>query len=254
MKASVVIPARWKSERLPGKMLADLGGKPLLWHTWSRVCRMKRAHEVIVAVDDRRVFEEVKRWGGEAVMTEERCESGTERIVSILGRLKGDMILNVQGDECFIDADLLDELVGKWHEGEPDIITPVYRIRKQEDLENPGNVKVVVADDGRALYFSRSPVPYCRGVERADWVSQHEFWWHLGIYGYRRDVLEGYEKLPKSRLEEVEKLEQWRYLEAGYKIVVFETDYHEMAVDTVEDLEKARGLMLKPKFKEEVRV
>lgn len=245
MKVSVVIPARWKSERLPGKMLADLGGRPLLWHTWSRVCRMNRALEVIVAVDDKNVLEEVERWGGRAIMTDEKCESGTERIVSILEKLKGDMILNVQGDECFIDANLLDKLVLKWYEDEPDIITPVYRIKKQEDLENPGNVKAVVGGDGRAIYFSRSPVPHLRGVDKVDWVTQHDFWWHLGIYGYRRDVLEQYEKLPESYLEKVEKLEQLRYLEAGYKIIAFETDYHELAIDTIEDLEKARGLILK---------
>lgn len=249
MKVSVVIPARWKSERLPGKMLADLGGRPLLWHTWSRVCRMTRAKEVIVAVDDREVFEEVQRWGGNAVMTDEKCESGTERIFSILEKLKGDMILNVQGDECFIEARLLDKLVENWAAREPDIITPVYRIRKEEDLENPGNVKVVVAANGRAMYFSRSPVPYLRGVGRSDWINRHPFWWHLGIYGYRRDVLAAYKELPRSHLEEVEKLEQLRYLEAGYQIEVFETDYHEMAVDTAEDLEKARELLLKSSVK-----
>lgn len=249
MKVSVVIPARWKSERFPGKMLADLGGRPLLWHTWSRVCQMNRAKEVIVAVDDKEVYDEVQRWGGNAVMTDEKCESGTERMFSIMERLKGDMILNVQGDECFIEASLLDKLVERWGVREPDIITPVYRIRSLEDLENPGNVKVVIAGEGRALYFSRSPVPYLRGVDRSDWINRHEFWWHLGIYGYRRDVLAAYDALPRSRLEEVEKLEQMRYLEAGYQIEVFETDYHEMAVDTVEDLERAREIILKSLIK-----
>lgn len=249
MKVSVVIPARWKSERFPGKMLADLGGKPLLWHTWSRVCRMTRAQEVLVAVDDKKIFEEVQRWGGNAIMTDESCESGTERMFSILEKLKGDMILNVQGDECFVDPRLLDQLVEHWSIRKPDIITPVYKIRRREDLENPGNVKVVVAGNGRALYFSRSPVPYLRGVDMADWVDKQDFWWHLGIYGYRRDVLAAYKKLPKSSLEEMEKLEQLRYLEAGYAIEVFETNYHEIAVDTVDDLEKARDLILKNQVK-----
>lgn len=245
MKVSVVIPARWKSERLPGKMLADLGGRPLLWHTWKRVCRMNRATEVIVAVDNKKIFEEVQRWGGKAVMTDEKCESGTERIFSILEKLEGDMIVNVQGDECFVQASLLDQLVENWSIKQSAIITPVCRIRTREDLENPGNVKVVVAANGRALYFSRSPLPHLRGVEMADWVNKYPFWWHLGIYGYRRDVLAAYKELSKSYLEDVEKLEQLRYLEAGYQIDVFETQHHTMAVDTAEDLEKARELILK---------
>ncbi len=245
MKVSVVIPARWKSERLPGKMLADLGGRPLLWHTWSRVCRMNRATEVIVAVDNKIIFEEVQRWGGKAIMTDEACESGTERIFSILEKLRGDMILNVQGDECFVEASLLDQLVENWSIKQSAIITPVCRIHTREDLENPGNVKVVVAGNGQALYFSRSPLPHLRGVDMADWVSKHPFWWHLGLYGYRRDVLAAYNQLPKSHLEDAEKLEQLRYLEAGYEIDVFETRYHTMAVDTVQDLEKARALILK---------
>lgn len=249
MKVSVVIPARWRSERLTGKMLADLGGKPLLWHTWSRVCRMRRADEVIVAVDDRNVFEEVQGWGGKAIMTDEKCESGTERIFSILGKLKGEMILNVQGDECFIDASMLDKLVETWREDEVDIITPVYRFCRYEDLENPSNVKVVVGRDGRALYFSRSPVPYIRGVDVREWIERHDFWWHVGVYGYRRETLAGYGQLPKSSLEEAEKLEQLKFLEAGYKIKVMETNYHAIAVDTKEDLEKARQLILKEKEK-----
>lgn len=245
MSVSVVIPARWKSERLPGKMLADLEGRPLLWHTWDRVCQMKLAREVIVAVDDQDVFNEVKSWGAKVVMTDERCQSGTERIFSILNQLKGDMILNVQGDECFIDWKMLDKMVEAWKKSEPDIITPVYRFKNWEDVVSSSNVKVVIGDKGKALYFSRSPIPHVRGIDPIKWIERHAFWWHVGVYGYRRNVLASYEKLRKSSLEEVEKLEQLRFLEAGFEIQVLETDYHAVSVDTLEDLEKARKLILR---------
>lgn len=244
MSVSVVIPARWKSERLPGKILADLGGRPLLWHTWKKVCQMKCADEIVIAVDSREVFEEVKNWGARVLMTDERCKSGTERIYSILNQLKGDMILNVQGDECFIDPDMLDKMVKLWRKNETDIITPVYRFKRWEDVANASNVKVVVGDSGKALYFSRSPIPHVRGIDPEKWLEKHTFWWHIGVYGYRRETLAGYEKLPKSMLEEVEKLEQLRFLEAGFQIQVMETDYHAVSVDTLEDLEKARKLIL----------
>lgn len=245
MSVSVVIPARWKSERLPGKILADIAGRPLLWHTWDRVCQMRLAREVIIAVDHKEVFDEVRSWGAKVVMTDEKCESGTERTFSILNQLKGDMILCVQGDECFIDWKLLDKVVEVWHKNETDIITPVYRFKNWSDVESTSNVKVVVNSSGRALYFSRSPIPHVRGMDPHNWLEKHPFWWHIGVYGYRREVLANYAKLPKSDLENVEKLEQLRFLEAGFHIQVVETDYHELSVDTLNDLEKARKAMLK---------
>ncbi len=245
MSVSVVIPARWKSERLPGKILADIAGKPVLWHTWDRTCQMQLAREVVIAVDDKDVFNEVRTWGAKVVMTDEKCQSGTERAFSILNQLKGDMILIVQGDECFVDWRLLDNMVKAWQENETDIITPVYRFKNWSDVEDSGNVKVVVNENGRALYFSRSPIPHVRGVNPLDWLEKHPFWWHIGVYGYRREVLAHYAKLPRSSLEEIEKLEQLRFLEAGFHIQVMETDYHELSVDTLKDLEKARKIMLK---------
>lgn len=244
MEVSIVIPARWKSERLPGKMLADLDGKPLLWHTWSRVCKMNRADEIKIAVDTRELFEEARKWGANVIMTDEQCQSGTERIFSILDDLKGDLILNVQGDECFIDPGVLDQLVEKWSRHESDIITLVNRFQNFEDLINTSNVKVVVSYDGRALYFSRNPIPYVRDVDPTEWLEKHTFWWHIGVYGYRRETLANYGKLPKSNLEEIEKLEQLRFLEAGFQINVVETDYHSLSVDTLGDLEKARKIIL----------
>ncbi|PWU07035.1 MAG: 3-deoxy-manno-octulosonate cytidylyltransferase [Verrucomicrobia bacterium] len=245
MSVSVVIPARWKSERLPGKMLADLGGRPLLWHTWNRVCQMKLAREVVIAVDHQDVFNEVKKWGAQVVMTDEKCQSGTERIFSILDQLKGDMILNVQGDECFVDWKMLDKMVEAWRERDTDILTPVYQFKNWKDVEDSSNVKVVVGEKGRALYFSRSPIPHIRGIDPFQWIEKHPFWWHIGVYGYKREVLEKYGKLPRSSLEEVEKLEQLRFIEAGFEIRVMETDYHAVSVDTAEHLEEARKLILK---------
>lgn len=243
MKVSVVIPARWKSQRLPGKMLANLGGKPVLQHVWERVMRMKGCDEVIIATDNEAVFNAVESWGGTAKMTSEACESGTERVASIIDELQGDFILVVQGDECFIEPDLLEKMVHHFKIRGGDIITPVCRIKEEEILQCPNCVKAVVSGQGKALYFSRSPVPYFRGVPMERWLDYADYWWHVGVYGYKRSVLENYNALKPSRLEQIEKLEQLRFLEAGYEISVVEAPKHLLAVDTQEDLERAEELL-----------
>jgi len=241
---SIVIPARWESKRLPGKILSDLGGKSLLRHTWERVTQVKRACEVVVAVDNDRVKAEVESWGGVAVMTDPKCASGAERIASIVSDLMGDFIINVQADECFIETKLLYDMIERWDITGADIITPVTRIDSDMDLKDPSVVKVVLGQDGRALYFSRSPIPFIRDICEEDWLKKHNFWGHIGVYGYARRVLEEFERLGKSLLEEVEKLEQLRFLDGGYCIQTFETEYHALAVDTQNDLERARELIL----------
>lgn len=240
MKVSAVIPARWASQRLPGKVLVDLGGRPLLWHTWDRVRQMEFADEVVVAVDDKQVQKAVEGWGGRAIMTDPNCISGTERIASIVDQLKGDFILNVQADQCFIETYLLDEMVSCWKETEGHIITPVYRIMRMEDLLNPSVVKAVINGKGKALYFSRSPIPCVRDVAQEEWLHKHPFWWHYGVYGYARGVLKKYFDLPESILEKIEMLEQLRFLEAGYCIQTLETKHNSIEVNTPEDLIVAR--------------
>ena len=246
MNVSVVIPARLASTRLPRKVLADLGGKPVLRHVWERVARMKRATEILVATDSEEVAAATAEWGGQYVMTSPDCRSGTERIASILDGLKGQFILNVQGDEPFIDPVLLDALVERFANYGGDVVTPVYPIRELATLTNPAVVKVVRGADGRAWYFSRSPIPHVRGVPIEEWPARGLHWGHLGVYGYARSKLAVYATLPESPLEGIEALEQLRFLEAGWRIQTVETDYHVVAIDTLEDLIRARSLLASP--------
>jgi len=243
VNAAAVIPARLASTRLPGKVLADICGKPLIQHVWEQVSQAKNIDSVIVATDSPEVVRVVSGWGGKAILTDPACQSGTERIASILDQFEGDLILNVQGDEPLVDPGMLEALVAGWMAAPSDLITPVYRITSVEDLTNPNIVKVARAQDGRALYFSRSPIPYVRDWPQEEWLERQAFWGHIGVYGYRRSVLSKYAELPASPLQKAESLEQLRFLEAGYSIYAVETTYRSIAVDTLEDLEKVRQIM-----------
>lgn len=241
MKVSIVIPARLASSRLSRKILRPLAGQPLLKHTWERALKATSAHEVIIAVDDIEVKDLVEGWGATAILTDPNYSSGTERIVSILDQIKGDFIINLQADEPFINPSLLDDLVA--YSANSDIITPIYKFKTLEDLESPNNPKVVIDQAGNALYFSRSVIPYIRGVEKDQWLTHNDFWWHIGVYGYQRHVLENYHALPSSKLEVLEKLEQLKFLDAGYKIKTIESFEHFLSVDTQADLDKAEQLL-----------
>ena len=243
MKSIAVIPARLASSRLPRKVLADICGKPLIQHVWERVSHAKNVDRVIVAADSQEVARVVEGWGGLALLTDPACQSGTERIASILSQLDADLILNVQGDEPLVDPAMLDALVDRWRQVPCDLITPVYRITEPEDLSNPNIVKVARAQDGRALYFSRSAIPYVRDWPLESWLEHQDFWGHIGVYGYRREVLAQYADLPSSPLQKAESLEQLRFLEAGYTFQTVETTYHSIAVDTQADLEKVRQIL-----------
>lgn len=224
-------------------MLADIHGHLLIWHVWNRVRQAQRIAAVYVATDSDEVRAIVEGWGGRALMTSPDCQSGTERIASCIDRLDADLILNVQGDEPLIDPTMLDALIARWEAAPADLITPVFQIHSPDELHNPNIVKVVRTASGEALYFSRSPIPYVRDVPEADWLDRQTFWGHIGVYGYRRPVLEAYPTLPASPLEQAERLEQLRFLEAGYRFQTVETDYRPIAVDTAEDLEKVRELL-----------
>lgn len=242
MKSIAVIPARLGSTRLPGKILAEIQGKPMLWHVWSRVCKVSRLDAVAVATDSDLIADEVRSWGGTAYLTNPECRSGTERIASLLPQLEGDFILNVQGDEPLIDADMIDALVQRWVEDQPELVTPVYRITTLEELINPNVVKVARTSRGQALYFSRQPIPFVRDLPVDKWLNATPYWGHVGVYGYRRDLLEIYTILPESKLEGVEKLEQLRFLDAGYAFQTIETNYRPAAVDTQADLDLVRSV------------
>jgi 3-deoxy-manno-octulosonate cytidylyltransferase (CMP-KDO synthetase) len=245
LKAIVVIPARLASSRLPNKVLADIGGHPMLWHIYHRCLQASKASEIHIATDSEEVSKVVQSWGGKVWMTDSNCVSGTERIVTILDKLEADIIVNVQGDQPLIDPDFINQLIEIFEKTTPlpDIVTPVCAIN-DDKIFDPHLVKVTRRHDGYALYFSRQPIPYSRDVvETKNWAISTTFWGHVGIYGYRRQVLEEYYSLPESPLENAEKLEQLRFLQAGKSIFTFMTDHYPISVDTQDDLDQVRAII-----------
>jgi 3-deoxy-manno-octulosonate cytidylyltransferase (CMP-KDO synthetase) len=246
MRVVAVIPARLGSTRLSRKVLRDIAGRPMLWHVFQSVRRATMIDELLVATDSHEVVAAVEQWGGRVVMTSPRCRCGTDRIASILDRLEGDFVINIQADEPLMHPDLVDSLVRRWVERQSRIITPVYRITSLDELENPSVVKVVRSASGRAIYFSRAPVPFLRDVPRTLWLSSAVYWGHVGAYGFAPSVLSVYGSMPPSPLEELERLEQLRLVEAGYEIDTIETTYRPIGVDTLEDLLEVRRRFLRP--------
>jgi 3-deoxy-manno-octulosonate cytidylyltransferase (CMP-KDO synthetase) len=244
MSVTIAIPARLASTRLPRKVLLDLGGKPVVQRVWERVKKMRSADRVVVLADGTEVAAAARAFGAEVLLTAPECPSGTARLVSVLDQLAGDFFLNVQGDEPCIEPDLLDALVSRWRETQCELVTAVARITDAAKLTNPNVVKVVRGENGRAVYFSRSPVPFRRGVPVADWLADGTvpYWSHIGVYGYARATLADYAALPVTRIEQIESLEQLRFVEHGKVFQTVETDYHPVSIDTAEDLEKARAL------------
>ncbi|MDR3117208.1 MAG: tRNA uridine-5-carboxymethylaminomethyl(34) synthesis enzyme MnmG [Puniceicoccales bacterium] len=238
---SIAIPARLASSRLPGKLLADLGGKPVLRHVWERAVAVSAVGRVYVLTDSEEIRTAVESWGGTCSMTPSTCASGSERIAAALPRLEGDFIINIQGDEPFFSKDLIDCLVRRTREKvDFSLLTPVFPLSNGESLFDPSVVKVVRCHDGRALYFSRQPIPYLRGVEPAQWHRHHSYLGHMGIYCYPRAVLESLSSLPASPLSDGECLEQLRLLEAGATIQTILAEEQTISIDTAEDLERAR--------------
>lgn len=251
----VIIPARFHSTRFPGKVLVPLNGKPLIQHVYEKASGAARADAVYVATDHRGVVEAVEAFGGRAVMTAEGLRSGTDRIAEALGLLEArgggstpwDVIVNVQGDEPLVRADMVDALVDLMADRRASIGTLAKRIEDVEDITNPNTVKVVFDREGFALYFSRSPIPYYRdlfaGRDLAGTPPDPAaaiMFRHVGLYAYRREALLKFTSLPVSRLEEAEKLEQLRALEHGLAIKVGETAHATIGVDTPEDLERVQ--------------
>lgn len=247
MKTIIVIPARLASSRLPNKVLAEIGGQPMLWHVYQRCLKVTKAKAIHIATDSAEVARLVRGWGGQVWLTDPACESGTARIVSILDKLEGDIIVNVQGDQPFLDPKVIDQLIAVFERTIPlpDIATPACLLTNDRIFDS-NVVKVVMRYDGYALYFSRNPIPYVRDVEATQWLNMTSFWGHIGIYGYRRQVLEEYDSLPDSPLEQAEKLEQLRFLQAGKSIFIVETSQFPLSVDTPTDLEKARAIYRSP--------
>lgn len=242
MKTIVVIPARLASTRLPNKVLLDIAGQSMLWHVYNRC--LQAVDEVHIATDSEEVMQLVQSWGGNVWMTG-ACVSGTERIVSILDKLAADIIINVQADQPLIEPTLINQLVEVFENTNPlpDIVTPICLINDNHKLFDPNLVKVTRRHDGYALYFSRSPIPYVRDLDQDDWLNNGQFWGHVGIYAYKRQVLENYHLLPDSDLENMEKLEQLRFLQAGKNILTVTTNKPPLSVDTDYDLSIVRKLI-----------
>ncbi|MBN1478587.1 3-deoxy-manno-octulosonate cytidylyltransferase [Candidatus Sumerlaeota bacterium] len=238
-----VIPARHASTRLPGKPLALLAGKPLVQHVWERASRARSIDRLVVATDTEAIREAVEAFGGVAMLTPVDCPSGTDRAAVVAREFPdAEIILNIQGDEPLLDPAVLDEAVDALRAAPwAAVATAVTPIHRREDFESPHVVKAVVGEEGRALYFSRSPVP-SRARTQPGWG---EPWGlkHLGLYVFRREALLGFASRAPALLEETEKLEQLRFLSAGEGIVVIETSHDAIGVDTPEDLAEAERLL-----------
>lgn len=236
MKAIGIIPARYKSSRFEGKPLADILGKPMIQRVYERAIKATTLNRVIVATDDERIFEAVKRFGGEVVMTSADCATGTDRVAEVVKNLDCEIVANVQGDEPILCPEMIDEMITPMI-NEPciDVGTLMELIESEADYLNRNVVKVVVDKDGFALYFSRSPIP---GGRTGKWHEKLASYRHVGLYAYRKEALLSFVSLPPAMYEQAEGLEQLRFLENGYKIKVTQTKYSSIGVDTPKDLEK----------------
>jgi len=245
MKFLAVIPARYASTRFPGKPLAMIDGTSMVMRVYLQAKKAACFDEVVVATDDRRIFDHVTEQGGKVLMTSPDHPSGTDRVFEAAMHLIAEgadmhdhIVINIQGDEPFIDPAAIDSLASCFQERDICIATLVKKISSEEELFNPDTVKVIAGKDRRALYFSRSAIPFARGADRGGWLSSTSFYKHIGIYGYRADTLKEITTLEPSGLEKAEGLEQLRWLEHGYTIFTKETDYESLSVDSPGDLSK----------------
>ncbi|WP_419701899.1 3-deoxy-manno-octulosonate cytidylyltransferase [Mucilaginibacter sp. NFX135] len=241
MKTLGIIPARYASSRFPGKPLVDIGGKSMIQRVYEQAKKCRSLNEVVVATDDDRIFSHVQAFGGVAVMTADTHQSGTDRCAEVaLLHPEHDVIINIQGDEPFIDPEQIGKLATCFTDKDTPLATLIKRIKTEEELFNTNSPKVVVNKLSEAVYFSRSALPHIRGEEPENWLEFYTFFKHIGIYGYRADVLQQITKLPVSPLEKAESLEQLRWIENGYRIKVAETELETYAVDVPEDLLKLK--------------
>lgn len=235
-----IIPARFASSRFPGKPLADIGGKTMIERVYSQAKKSGCLSDVIVATDDKFILEKVKSFNGKACLTSPDHPSGTDRCAEVIDMLKinCDAIVNIQGDEPFIDPGQIDLLCSCFDDPRTDLATLIKKIDDPGILLNPNAPKVIVDHEQFAIYFSRHPVPFVRGVSEDKWLEKHAFYQHIGIYGYRERVLKEITRLPPSSLEKAESLEQLRWLEHGYKIKTAITPFDTIAIDTPQDLDR----------------
>ena len=234
MNIVAVIPARYAATRFAGKLMQLLGNKPIIRHVYDNTVATGLFNDVFVVTDSDIIYNEINLNNGKVIMSRKEHESGSDRIAEAVAEMNVDVIVNVQGDEPFIKKEPLQKLVRLFDDTDVQVASLMRKISKEEAV-NPNNVKVVTDGTGNALYFSRSIIPYQR-----DEKIVSAYFLHVGVYAYKKDALMSFTKWPQSSLEKIEKLEQLRYLENGIKIRMAETDYNNIAIDTPEDLEKAK--------------
>jgi 3-deoxy-manno-octulosonate cytidylyltransferase (CMP-KDO synthetase) len=240
-----IIPARFASSRYPGKPLIDIRGKSMIRRVYEQAKKSHSLDRVVVATDDDRIYQHVLSFGGEVLMTSSEHPSGTDRCWEALVQLPENYqyIVNIQGDEPFIDPSQIDLLGGLLVDGKTELATLVIAVENHELLVDPGEAKVVLNVDMEALYFSRLPIPYLKGVNPARWTAHHIYYRQVGMYAYRRDVLERITALEVSSLEKAESLEQLRWLENGFRIKCGVTTFESHCIDSPEDVEKVLRIM-----------
>ena len=247
MKKIAIIPARYASSRFPAKPLALLKGKPMVMWVYDAVKQSELFDRVIIATDDQRIESCVKTYGADVAMTSSELSCGTQRCEAVLSMLesqgeKYDLVVNVQGDEPLISSGQLAKVLGLFDEEKCQIATLAKKIERLEELQSPNCVKLVKSDK-KAIYFSRSIIPFQRGIKQEDYLQYHTYYEHIGLYGYRADVLHSIVRLQASLLETAESLEQLRWLENGFDISVAETEFESIGVDTPEDLERINEIL-----------
>lgn len=256
IKVLAVIPARYSSTRLPGKPLALINDKPMIQWVYESAKKCPFIDRVIVATDDVRIFDIVKNFGGEAMMTSPNHKSGSDRVAEVAKKVSSDIVINVQGDEPMITPKILSKIIQEFYKDKyVNVVTPICKLEYISELFNPNFVKVVVDKNGFAMYFSRSIIPFIRDnfdlqkqnfvIKDNNFIDKGIFFRHIGIYGYRRNFLFKFLSLPQGKLEKLEKLEQLRILEHGYKIKTILVEDSPVSVDTSEDLERVRRIFSK---------
>jgi 3-deoxy-manno-octulosonate cytidylyltransferase (CMP-KDO synthetase) len=241
---AAIIPARYASSRFPGKPLVEIKGKTMIQRVYEQTSKSKLVSNVVVATDDKRIYDHVLSFGGTAVMTAADHPSGTDRCWDALQQLEGEYkyVINVQGDEPFIESEQIDELATVLQDGTTELATQMIAVDSAEMLFDKGEVKIVLNSNNEALYFSRMVIPFIKGVEEKDWHTHHNYFRHVGMYAYRADILEAITKLPVSSLEKAESLEQLRWLENGFSIKCVLTTFESHCIDTPEDIDKVLKL------------
>ncbi|MBL0300396.1 MAG: 3-deoxy-manno-octulosonate cytidylyltransferase [Cytophagaceae bacterium] len=246
MRILGVIPARYASTRFPGKLLKEIGGKSIIRMVYEQCLKTKSLIRVVVATDNELVFDHVQSFGGEVIMTLESHQSGTDRCAEVAKKLHGntdfDFLVNIQGDEPLIDPETIDSLCSQL-DIDTQILTAYKTIKTLDELLNPNLVKVVLGEKNQALYFSRSPIPHIRGVEIDHWLVRNDFYQHIGLYVFSVEVLEKIVRFPVSKLENLEKLEQLRWLSNGFNIKAVEVESDSIGIDTPEDFEALRQFL-----------